>query len=80
MYKAHRSRFQQTTDIDIALKVVAIDGNRRKDAKPPGATVATAVVVVLVSATDCATFNVPPVVGMLELIGVIPACNTHVVV
>jgi len=42
--------------------------------------VVTAVVVVVVSATDCATFNVPPVVGMLELIVVIPACNTHVVV
>jgi len=42
--------------------------------------VVTAVVVVVVSATDCATFNVSSVVGMLELIVVIPACNTHVVV
>jgi len=67
LYRAHRSHSQQTTDIDIALKVVAIGENRRKNAKPPGAIVSTAVVVVVV-------------VGMLELIVVIPACNTYVFV
>jgi len=71
LYRVHGSRCQQTTDIDITLKVVAMTKIEEQNAKPPGAVVATAVVGVVVSAIDC----VPPVVGMLEMIVVIPACN-----